>query len=396
VTGHHPLTLPLPRDRAAEPPSCYRWLRRQRPVCRARMPSGDPAWLVTRYADARFVLSDRRFGKAALLDPDAPRIRPGTLPPGLLFTTDPPEHTALRRRMKGLLSRARLSAMRPVITAIVGDLLDGFAATDQADIVDDVARPLAMRVVCHLLGVPEADRDRFAGWAEAVLTVTGFRDEEVDAAQRALFAYTSAMVAARRAEPAGDLVSALVRDGEPEAADAAASLAATLLVTGYETMVAGLANSVLVLLTQGGMPAPWPAESGELVEELLRLGTFGDALRSRRAVTDVRVGDVLVPAGDVVLVSTASANRDEEVFAEPDRLLPGRGGPRHLAFGHGAHHCLGANLARIGLDAALERLAARLPGLRLAAAPEDIMLREGSAESPPRCLPVRWTATAAR
>jgi cytochrome P450 len=388
------IRLPLPHDRAAEPPSAYRWLRAHRPVCRVRMPSGDPAWLVTRYRDARFVLSDRRLGKAGLTEPDAPRVRPGTLPPGLLFTTDPPEHTRLRRCTRAVLGTARVAAQRPAIAAAADRLLDALCRAGGADLVAEFAEPLAMQVVCDLLDLPTADRDRFVRWAEVVLAVDGFRPGEVDRAQRDLLGYAAALAEARRAAPGEDAVSAMARYRCPELGngtlDPVVSLVATILVTGYETMVAAVANALLILLLRDGLPSPWPADSGGLLDELLRLGTFGDALRSRRARTDVRVGGVLVPAGDVVLVSVASANRDEAAFREPDHLIPGRSGPRHLSFGRGIHHCVGAELARVQLDVALERLAARLPGMRLAVAPEAVVLRTGSAERPPARLPVRW------
>ncbi|MCP9211058.1 cytochrome P450 [Streptomyces sp. NEAU-Y11] len=381
-----PPRLPFPADRPAEPPAAYAWVRRECPVSRVRMPSGDLGWLVSRYRDARFALSDRRLSKAALTEPGAPRIRPGTLPPGLLFTTDPPEHTALRIRATAALTRTRTGGLRAAVAEIAEELVDGFAARAEADLVADFARPFAMRVMCMLLGVPLGDRDRFAHWAETVLAVDGHAPEDVERAQRDLMAYTAALVTARTAVPSDDLVSALARDGDDATA---VSLAATFLVTGYETMVAAVANAALTLLIRGGLPTPWPADPRALIEELLRLGTFGDALRSRRATTDVTVGGVVVPAGDVVLVSLASANRDETVFTEPDRLLPGRT-PRHLSFGHGAHYCPGARLARVELETALRCLATRLPGLRLAMASQEVVPRAGSAERPPERLTVRW------
>jgi cytochrome P450 len=376
------------------------------------MATGDLAWLVTRYEDARFVLADPRFSKAALLEPDAPRIRPGALPPGLLFTTDPPEHTALRGRVLPAIGRDQLVRARAAFEEVAAELTDALdvgsgaarsgaaggetsrarRAGGEADLVQAYARPLAMRVMCRILGACAEDCERYAYWAETVLTPGGPSHREVERAQRELMAHSAGLVAARRAEPTGDLVSALLgracgEEGEEDAV--ATSLVATLVVTGYETLVAAIANSVVVLLAAGhGMPSPWPKDSRQLVEELLRLSTFGDALRSRRTTDDVLVGGTRIRAGEVVLVSLASANRDESVFPEPDRASARNAPCGHLAFGHGAHRCPGASLARVGLDIALGRLADRFPTMRLAVGAEEIVLRTSSAESPPERLPV--------
>ncbi|GAA4021210.1 cytochrome P450 [Allokutzneria multivorans] len=375
--------FPLPRAGLTEPAPAYRELRRDRPVCRVRLPSGDLAWLVTRYADAKLVLADPRFSKRALLDGGAARTRRGELLDGLLFTTDPPEHTALRARLAGAFTPRRIAALRPGVVELAERLLDDLEPG--GDLMSAFAEPLAMSVICALLGVSVAENRRYAHWAQAVLSVSCFSDEEVSQAQRDLLDNVHAQVKAARASPGEGLIAALVAD---EADDiAVVKLVATLLVTGYETMVAGIGGAVLTLLVHCGRVSP---ANPVLLEELLRFATFGDALRSRRAIADVSLGGAQIRSGDVVLVSVASANRDAEVFDDPESFSPSRDGARHLSFGHGPHFCVGAALARLELEVALEVLTRRVPGLRLAVPAEEIRLRHGSAEAPPESLPVTW------
>ncbi|MCP3803273.1 cytochrome P450 [Allokutzneria sp. A3M-2-11 16] len=378
-----PVPYPFPRAELTAPAPAYRRLRRERPVCRVRLPSGDLAWLVSRCADARLVLADPRFSKRALLDGGAARTRRGELLAGLLFTTDPPEHTELRARLTGALTPRRVAALRPVVVGLAERLLDDLEPG--GDLMPAFVEPLAMSVICALLGVSVDEHRRYARWAETVLSVDHFSDDEVSRAQRELLENIHAQV---RAASGPGLIAALAADS-PDSPDvlAVVKLVATLLVTGYETMVAAIGCSVLTLLLHCGQI---PAADPLLLEELLRFVTFGDALRSRRAVADVELGGVLIRSGDVVMVSIASANRDEDAFAEPERFDPRRRGTRHLSFGHGPHFCVGAALARLELEVALEVLARRLPALRLAAPAEEIRLRHGSAEAPPESLPVTW------
>ncbi|GLZ29004.1 cytochrome P450 [Lentzea sp. NBRC 105346] len=364
-------------------PPIYDELRRERPVCRVRLPTGAHAWLVTTWADARFVLSDPRFSKAAMTRPDAPKARPGELPRGVLFTTDPPEHTRLRALLSRALTTRRILSLRPRMVAYADHLIERM--TPPADLVSSFAAPLAMRATCDLLGVPVSDQEQFAAWSETVLAVDGRSSGDVERAQRELFAYIGGLVETRTGNPGNDLVSDLLRHASPEPV---VGLVATLLVTGYETMAAGVTNSVLTLLAAHGKLLP--DLDSDALEELFRFAAFGDALRSRRALRDVRVGPVLVRAGDLVMVSTASANRDPSVFGDADMFLPTRCPNPHVAFGRGVHYCAGASLARTQLRIALSRLAYRLPGLSLATPLADITLRPGGSESPPERLLVRW------
>lgn len=194
-------------------------------------------------------------------------------------------------------------------------------------------------------------------------------------------------MALKSACPADDVVSDLLRRS-PNNTEPVVGLIATLLVTGYETMVAAVTNSVLTLLAMHGDIKIGLTRS--VLEELFRFATFGDALRSRRAVDDVVLSGVHVRAGDLVVVSTASANRDSSVFPDADCFVASRSPNPHIAFGRGIHYCGGARLARTQLRVALSRLAALLPGMRLAVPLPEIALRSGAAESPAERLPVHW------
>lgn len=374
-------------------PALYSRLRAEWPVCRVRLPTGDLAWLVTRWQDARFVLTDKRFSKAALLEPGAPKARPGTLPAGLLMTSDPPEHSVLRAIVGRALNSERVAGLRPAITRIADRLIDGFVAVrGPADFVGGFAEAFAMQATCEVLGIPLADESRFRSWAETVLAVDGRPASEVERAQTELFAYMACVVERKTVCPGDDLCSAMLVGPPAVAAETVLKLVATLLVTGYETMVSALSNSVLALvLAPAGLGlAAGLEEKPEVLDELLRYGTFGDAVRSRRAVEDVRIRDVLVRRGDLVVVSIASANRDEAEFTGADRFDPDRSPNRHLSFGRGIHHCVGSQLARAELEIVLDRLAVRLPSLRLAVCPGEITMRVNSAEGVPERLPVKW------
>lgn len=360
-------------------------LRRAQPVCRIRLPTGSLAWLVTAWADARFVLSDPRFSKAALTEPDAPKARPGALPPGVLFTTDPPEHTALRTLLSRGLTPARVASLRPRVVSFADEL--NSALETPADLVSGYAEPFSMRSICALLDVPVAEQAQFASWSATVLAVSGQSPHAVESAQRELLAYIARLVAARSAAPGDDLVSDLLRHSTFAGYGPIVGLVATLLVTGYETMVAAVANSALALLTHGGLVRePTPS----MLEELFRFAAFGDALRSRRAVRDVRMGSAQIRAGDLVVVSTAAANRDSAVFVAGESFLPTRNPNPHMAFGRGVHFCAGAGLARTQLQVALSRLALHHPRMRLAVPLSEITLRVGASEAPPERLPVTW------
>ncbi|WBB77825.1 cytochrome P450 [Micromonospora sp. WMMD882] len=373
-------------------------LRRDEPLVRVRLPYGEPAWLATRHADVRTVLGDPRFSRAAAAGRDEPRNVPDQRETGILGM-DPPEHTRLRRVVARAFTARRVEELRPGTRRIADELVDGMlAAGAPADLVAHLATPLPIRVICDLLGVPVADQDDFHAWSEAIVSTTSLRPDQVREYLDNLRAYMAGLVAQRRSAPTDDLIGAMVRvrdtDAERLSEDELVGLAAGLLAAGHETTVNQIPNLVYVLLTE---PEQWARLRAEpelvpnAVEELLRFVPLGTTAGfPRYATEDVELGGVLVRAGEPVLVSIPSANRDERVFVEPDRVDLARQVNPHLAFGHGVHHCVGAQLARMELQVVLSALLDRTPELRLAVPESELTWKTGLLVRGLTSLPVSW------
>ncbi|MBT2387328.1 cytochrome P450 [Streptomyces sp. ISL-11] len=372
----------------------YAHARRTEGLLRVRMAYGEPAWLVTRYADARLVLGDRRFSRAAEADHDAPRQSPGRREGGLL-SMDPPDHTRLRTLATKAFTVHRVETLRPDIRALAEGLLDDLvAAGPPADLVEDFALPIPVAVICRMLGVPPEDRPRFRVWSDAALSTSPLTTEEFDANQDELRAYMAELVAAHRERPAQDLMTALIeaRDVDDRLTELElVDLCVGILIAGHETTATQIPNFLCTLLDHPGRLEELRADPALIpgaVEELLRFVPFGaGASFPRYATEDIEVGGTLVRAGEPVLVAVGAANRDALRFPDPDALDFGRRGNQHLGFGHGVHHCLGAQLARVELQEALRALALKLPGVRLAG---DIVWKTQMLVRGPRSMPVAW------
>jgi cytochrome P450 len=358
--------------------------REQAAVCPATLPSGLPVWVVTRYAEGRAALADPRLSKnaAAIRSAVAARLKAAGVDPAaahvmfsphMLFA-DGEDHTRLRRLVSTALSARRMAAMGPHVEALAEGMVEALAAdAGPVDLVDRIAFPLPLTVICDLLGVPGEDRPAVREWSQALM------DEdpaEVVHASEAMARYVEALIERRRARPCDDLVSALVAAGSADdrlTPDELLGTVVLLIVAGHETATATIANAAVTLLAErrwaalATEPEAVPVE----VEELLR---YENGVRSgtyRIATEDVPIGDAVIPAGALVLVSLISANRDPAAFFDPDDYRPGQrpspAHPPHLAFGHGPHYCLGAPLARIEIAAALRQLTRHYPRAVLAA-----------------------------
>lgn len=440
--------FPFPGSSHRGPAPLFARLRAERPVVRVAWEGGGHAWLVTRHEDVIRVLGDPRFSRAASYAPDAPRFS-GLFqaPPGMIISLDPPDHTRLRALAEQAFSPERIEGMRPRVREVAGRLLDGLekeAGQGPVDLVAGFAAPLAMTVICELLGVPEADRDQFHAWVRQFADVSAPEERSAEGGER-LGAYIAGLVAAKLREPADDVLSALAaarlatrephgthrhsarqhgtgphsadphgtrRDegghhgdepgGDRLGFEELVGLGFTLLGAGFDSSAGQIGNFTVTLLA--GHRDVWrrlgehPEEIPAAVEELLRTVNLNGNDTSglpRIATEDVTVGGVVIPAGEAVFLAFPSANRDSSVFPDPDRADFGRADNPHLAFGHGIHRCLGAPLARLELTVALEELTRRYPGARLAVPEHELCWRAGDVNHNLLALPVELSRSTA-
>ncbi|SFP82953.1 cytochrome P450 [Amycolatopsis rubida] len=393
------LRYPFRRDTALGVPEEIRDLRSE-PVVPVTLPSGDPAVLVTRYADVRSVLTDPRLSRN-LARPGAPRMTAGNpMFQDPEIDPDPPEHTRVRRLLAKAFTATRVETMRPHVREVAEELLAVMAErTPPVDLNEAFAFPLTMRVVCDLLGVPLADQELFRAWTDRFFSVGRFGREEIGRAFGEMNQYMRELIAAKRREPADDLVSAMVAVHDHD--DGRLNdyelhwWCRLLLLVGYETTATQLGGSVAMLLTESDQLALLRNDLGvvpDAVEELLRWKLVGGSSLSmlRYATADLEVGGVTISAGTGVIPIVESANRDETVFSCPETFDVTRTDNPHITFSIGPHFCLGAALARVELQVALELLLSRFPTLRLAVPADELRRHDGALLEGFVSVPVEW------
>lgn len=368
------------------------------PVHRITLPSGAPGWLVTGYEAARELLADPRVVKGG------PGHGPhaDTLPPEIIRAIDrhllnlnPPDHTRLRRLVAAAFTRRRCERLEPRVRELTDALLDRLAGRAEVDLIAEFAYPLPIAVICELLGIPEADRGAFRSWTGPLIAGGMATPDDYAAAAAELVGYVRELLARKRAEPADDLLSALVAvrdEGDRLTEDELTAMVYLLLLAGHETTVHLIGNEARALLTHPEQLARLraePARIGDAVEELLRFdGPLQSAIPAIVAAP-LRVGEVALPPGAIVVISLLAANRDPARTPGAERLDLSRAASPHLAFGHGIHHCLGAPLARLEARVALGGLIGRFPRLRLAVPPADLVRVPGLLMNGLAALPVR-------
>ncbi|SDD90336.1 cytochrome P450 [Actinokineospora iranica] len=376
----------------------YARLREEEPVSRISLPYGGEAWLATRHEDVKTVLGDSRFSRAALLGRDVPRTSPRLLRDATLHTMDPPEHSRLRKLVSKAFTPRRVDLLGQKARAVTEDLLDRVQEQGPpADLIEGLAAPLPIAVICQMLGVPVADRERFSGWIDVALATTAFEPDEIVRAFDQLKTYLAELVAHRREHPSDDLLGALAQARDVEdrlSEDELVVLGVTLLYAGLETTSNHIGNFAYNLLTHPAQSALLRADPTLLdtaIEELLRFTpTVTSAGFTRIATEDVKLGGVLIRAGDAVMVQLDAANRDDRAFERPDELDVTRKATGHLAFGHGPHFCVAAQLARVELRVAIGALLRRFPTVRLAVPEEELSWRRGRMVRGLDALPVTW------
>ncbi len=360
----------------ADPFDFYARLRADAPVQQVRWVRGSPAWVVTRYADVEAVLGDPRLRKnrAEALTPA--RLRGGPrLPKAFaclqrsLLGLDGADHDRLRRLVHQAFTPRRIERIRAEVEALADDLLDAALRRGSMDLIADYAVPLPLTVIARTIGVPEQDSPRFRAWTSALVAVADRPVRNIASILRFL-RYLRRLIADRSREPRDDLVSALVaaRDGGDRlSTDEIVAMLVLLLTAGHETTVNLIGLGVLALLDRPDQAELLRADQTVVrsaVEELLRFTSPVETATERWAAEDVEIAGTTVPRGSLVLAAIASANRDSAVFDDPDTLDLTRSPNPHLAFGRGAHYCLGAPLARLEAGIAIPALLRRAPGLR--------------------------------
>jgi cytochrome P450 len=390
-------------DFKRDPHPTFAAMRRDAPIHRQAGLDGHTAiWFVTRHADVEALLRDPRFVRdpANALPPE--RIpEPSPLDRALgehMLNKDGADHGRLRALVGQAFTPRRVADLRPRVAAIAEGLLDQVADRGAMDLIADFAYPLPTVVILEMLGVPVADRDRFRAWGAALVNTprTAEEGQRAVAQLEAFVAYVRALCDERRAAPKDDLLSALVAAesaGDRLSETELVSTLVLLIVAGHETTVNLLANAVLALAREPAKRdalAADPTRMPAAVEEFLRYDGPVERTFNRWASEDVVWDGHHIAKGDPVIFVVASANRDEARFERPDELDLARAPKQHLAFGKGVHYCLGAPLARLEAEIALNALLARLPNLRLAVPESDLRYRFAPMFRALEALPVAW------
>jgi cytochrome P450 len=394
------LTLPFDRPSILQVAPLFRELQADQPIVSVRTPAGDPAWLVTRYADIRELLDSPKLGRGHPDPEHAPRFSEaevfGVANRGD-SKTEASDHARRRKVMSPWFTPRRIARLRPGIQAMVEELLDGLADSGPvADFREAFSYPLPAQTICLLLGVPWADRHAFRQWSDGAVDLTD-RTKAMAAFEK-IRAYMRQLIDAKRAEPGDDVISDLIRESDKKdgrlSEDEVAYVAAGLLYAGHETTTSLIDFGALLLLThpeQKRLLIREPSLVASAVEEILRAAAPSPyGVLPRYVHETVEVAGQVIEAGEMVLLAIETANQDERVFSGPRRFDIRRQGNPHIAFGHGPRFCLGASLARVELQATFGALFRRFPHLSLAVPVEQLTIRDQAVSGGLSELPVSW------
>jgi cytochrome P450 len=401
--GACPYSYPFSEAKDLELDPTYAKMRAEQPLLRIQMAYGEQGWLAIRHDDARTVLADPRFSRAATLTADLPRAEP-ELPnsPEMaanITNMDAPEHGRLRSLIASGFTARRLEGMRPFIEETAERLIEEMlVAGGPVNLVDAVSTPLPVIVICELLGVPLEGREIFRTGIEALVSNATVPAESRVSAVLGISTYMAELIDERRRDPDGprdDLLGALVAARDTEGSrlseEELVMLGVTLLVAGHETTLNMISNMVVTLLADRSRWDYLVEDSDRVphaVEEMLRMIPSGPySGQARVALEDVVLAGGSVRAGEAVLVAAEAANRDPEVFDDPETLHLDREPGNLLTFGYGPHRCVGAVLARMELQIALRTLITKVPSLDLAA---EVEWRTSTLIRGPETVLVNW------
>ena len=391
----------------ADPYAVFARMRAENPVfAQPGLDGKTPIWFVTGYDDvAAVLLDDERFVRDPrnALTPDELQARAEDFPDlgpldNHMLNRDGDDHRRLRRLVTKAFTPKMVEQLRPRIQAIAEELLDAVATDREMDLSASYAFPLPITVIAEMLGVPHEDQDRFKRWSDAVITPALDDDEMQQFFEQMgeFVAYLTELFAERRAAPTDDLISALLTardENDALSEDEVFGTVILLVVAGHETTVGLIGNAVLNLLEhpeQLALVRDDPALLTGAIEEILRYEGPVERTLNRWAATDLELGGQTIRRGELVIAIVGAADRDATRFGEAESLDVRRDDVRHLAFGRGPHYCLGAPLARLEAQIALETLFRRLPGLRLAVPRDQLEWRATPGFRRVVALPVAW------
>ncbi|MBU6535525.1 cytochrome P450 [Streptomyces mayonensis] len=372
-------------------------LMREGPVTRIALPHGEGwAWLVTRHDDVRLVTNDPRFGREAVMDRQVTRLAPHFIPArGAVGFLDPPDHTRLRRSVAAAFTARGVERVREQSREMLDELVDAMLkAGPPADLTAAVLSPFPIAVICELMGVPASDRHAMHTWTQLILS-SSHGAEVSERAKQQMSTYFSDLVGLRAdstAEDVTSLLGAAVGRGGITMEEAVGL--AVLLQIGGEAVTNNSGQMFHLLLSRPELAERLRSEPEirpRAIDELLRWIPHRNAVGlSRIALEDVEIKGVRIRAGEAVYVSYLAANRDPEVFPDPDTVDFARSPNPHVSFGFGPHYCPGGMLARLESELLLDALLDRVPGLKLAVAPEEVPFKKGALIRGPEALPVTW------
>jgi biflaviolin synthase len=372
-------------------------LMREGPLTRIRLPFGEGwAWLATRHEDVKLITNDPRFSRAEVTTRQVTRMAPHFKPrPGSLAFADQPDHNRLRKAVAGAFTVSAMKRLRPRAQEMLDALVEAVTRDGPpADLVERVLEPFPIALVSEVMGVPETDRERVHAWTRQIISTSGGA-EAADRAKTSLYEWITETIDSRAdgtGEDVYSLLGAAVARGDLCETEAI-GLAGPLQIGG-EAVTHNCGQMLYLLLTRPELMRAWrerPEARDALVDELLRYVPHRSSVGlARIALEDVDLHGHRIRAGDPVYVSYLAANRDPDVFPEPDRIDAGRAPNPHLAFGNGPHYCTGAVLARLQTELLLTTLLERLPNLRLAVPAGQVAWRRRTMIRGPRTLPCTW------
>ncbi|MFI6457828.1 cytochrome P450 [Streptosporangium amethystogenes] len=383
-----------------DPYPTYSWLRENHPVFRTTIPFTDVGvWLVSRYEDVREGFTDARlssdyrnaspaFTEASLA------FGSGTVAERSMVNLDPPDHTRLRKPATAAFSGRRVAQWEAAIEKTTDALLNAVPTGEPVDVMNHLATPLSVGLICDVVGAPPGDRARLREWGDLMFTADPAERHLAHGAIESMLTYTGDLILRKKDDLGADLLSDLIRASRTPGALTEDELLTTvfgIIVAGYETSIRLVGSTFLALLDHPGQLSLLrrdPALIDSAIEEVLRYDGPTASPMWRFPTTDVEIAGVTIPAREPILLLVGSAHRDPAHYPAPDSFDVSREDKRHLAFGHGIHRCVGAQLARLEAKIIIGRTLDRFSKMSLAVPRDDVVFAPSLIMRGPAYLPL--------